>query len=79
MTKGARTDLIQSMEWRSPQTLRRYGLLAADQRARAAHKRLGLGGLISINAGQSLFDMLIGWALFHFRYPFLVPSKLFHA
>lgn len=47
MAEGAsETDLMRIMGWRSPQMLRRYGASAADQRARAAHKRLGLGDLI---------------------------------
>jgi integrase/recombinase XerC len=47
MAEGAsETDLMRIMGWRSPQMLRRYGASAADQRARAAHKRLGLGDLV---------------------------------
>jgi site-specific recombinase XerD len=40
---GAEGDLQRLAGWASPQMLRRYGASAADQRAREAHKRLGLG------------------------------------
>jgi integrase/recombinase XerC len=40
---GGETDLMRIMGWKSPQMLRRYGASKADERARDAHKRLGLG------------------------------------
>lgn len=40
---GGETDLMRLMGWKSPQMLRRYGASMADQRAREAHRRLGLG------------------------------------
>lgn len=40
---GTEGDLQRLAGWASPQMLRRYGASAADQRAREAHKRLGLG------------------------------------
>ena len=40
---GSETDLMRLMGWKSPQMLRRYGASMADQRAREAHRRLGLG------------------------------------
>lgn len=40
---GNESDLMQIMGWRSPQMLRRYGASAAAERARDAHRRLGIG------------------------------------
>jgi integrase len=40
---GTEGDPQRLADWASPQMLRRYGASAADQRAREAHKRLGLG------------------------------------
>src|SRR3954451_19511044 len=41
--EGSETDLMRLMGWRSPQMLRRYGASMADQRAREAHGKHGLG------------------------------------
>lgn len=43
---GNETDLQRIMGWRSPQMLRRYGASKADERAREAHRRLGLADRI---------------------------------
>jgi integrase/recombinase XerC len=40
---GSESDLMRIMGWKSPQMLRRYGASLADDRARDAHRRLGLG------------------------------------
>jgi integrase len=40
---GTEGDLQRIAGWQSPQMLARYGASAADQRARDAHRRLGLG------------------------------------
>jgi integrase len=41
--QGSETDLMRLMGWKSPQMLRRYGASMADQRAREAHRKHGLG------------------------------------
>lgn len=40
---GQEQDLMRLAGWRSPQMLARYGASAADERAREAHRRMGLG------------------------------------
>jgi integrase/recombinase XerC len=44
--EGSEIDLMRLMGWKSPQMLRRYGASMADQRARDAHRRHGLGDRI---------------------------------
>lgn len=43
---GQESDLMRLMGWKSPQMLRRYGASLADERARDAHRRAGLGDRI---------------------------------
>jgi integrase/recombinase XerC len=43
---GGETDLMRIMGWKSSQMLKRYGASKADERAREAHRRLGLGDRI---------------------------------
>jgi integrase len=40
---GQEQDLMRLAGWRSREMLARYGASAADQRAREAHRRMGLG------------------------------------
>jgi site-specific recombinase XerD len=40
---GQEQDLMRLAGWRSREMLARYGASAADERAREAHKRMGLG------------------------------------
>lgn len=40
---GSESDLMRLMGWKSPQMLRRYGASLADERARDAHRKMGLG------------------------------------
>ena len=40
---GSSTDLMQIMGWRSPSMVQRYASSAANERARAAHRRMALG------------------------------------
>lgn len=43
---GGETDLMRIMGWKSSQMLKRYGASKADERAREAHRRMGLGDRI---------------------------------
>lgn len=43
MDGGTEIDLMRNLGWKSRDMLTRYGASAADERARSAHERLGLG------------------------------------